>query len=392
MKVTRIIHPIGQGGFYTETLNDGGNEITVVYDCGGNTEKFMNAYIDSYLPTNENGKKKVIDAVFISHLHADHVNGLDYLLEKTTVKNLILPQLTESVVLEAYLYNYITTRTINNISNQFLLNLYNGEGYDKEINIIKIEPNNNDRAINGVVLSQDDDSQFDFGFLYSTNTDLTGVFHIGNWLYIPYNPPVSHKSDHPESFYEYFKDELVHHDFLINELPDLCKTIKMAGVRKVYKKYFGTDHNAYSMTLFSGLKIPNDCHSRLRSYLNCDCCRYHCPEYHCECNSPNILYTGDFEPNTGDSEPDNNMNKLMRFYGNYWRTIGTIQVPHHGSRNNFNPELYSNACCGIVSVGRTNKYHHPNIDTLINIRKEGCCPRVTTEDFDTMQVYKYDVK
>ena len=39
--------------------------------------------------------RKVIDAVFISHFHEDHINGLDYLLSHYTVKKLFLPLLTE---------------------------------------------------------------------------------------------------------------------------------------------------------------------------------------------------------------------------------------------------------------------------------------------------------
>jgi len=46
MELTRTIHPIGQGGFYTETLKDGDDEINVVYDCGGNSKAFMQNYLD----------------------------------------------------------------------------------------------------------------------------------------------------------------------------------------------------------------------------------------------------------------------------------------------------------------------------------------------------------
>jgi beta-lactamase superfamily II metal-dependent hydrolase len=45
---------------------------------------------------------------------------------------------------------------------------------------------------------------------------------------------------------------------------------------------------------------------------------------------------------------------------------------------------------GFVSVGEKNKYHHPNIDTLINIHKQGCHPMVVTEDLSTMIVQTFD--
>ena len=35
MELTRTIHPVGQGGFYTETFRGGKEEVNVVYDCGG---------------------------------------------------------------------------------------------------------------------------------------------------------------------------------------------------------------------------------------------------------------------------------------------------------------------------------------------------------------------
>ena len=79
MELTRIIHPVGQGGFYTETLNNHGDEFNVVYDCGGNSKTFMEDYLKRFIHDDAYKQKKRIDAVFISHLHADHVNGLKYL-------------------------------------------------------------------------------------------------------------------------------------------------------------------------------------------------------------------------------------------------------------------------------------------------------------------------
>ena len=87
MKLTRTIHPVGQGGFYTESIkDDSGKEFLVAYDCGGNNKQFMEDYLKSFIHDSRDGGKMVIDAVFISHLHADHINGLEYLLKKVDVK------------------------------------------------------------------------------------------------------------------------------------------------------------------------------------------------------------------------------------------------------------------------------------------------------------------
>ena len=88
MKVTRIIHPVGQGGFYTETFSNGTEEKTFVYDCGGfdRAKRKMENYLKSFLPKGK--PKRQIEAVFISHFHADHINGLQYLLDNAEVKTL----------------------------------------------------------------------------------------------------------------------------------------------------------------------------------------------------------------------------------------------------------------------------------------------------------------
>ena len=38
MEVTRIIHPIGQGAFYTESIKTNDNLYNVVYDCGSGNQ------------------------------------------------------------------------------------------------------------------------------------------------------------------------------------------------------------------------------------------------------------------------------------------------------------------------------------------------------------------
>ena len=49
MEITRIIHPVGQGGFYSERLYDYDNdtEIAVIYDCGGNNQEVMKSCINT---------------------------------------------------------------------------------------------------------------------------------------------------------------------------------------------------------------------------------------------------------------------------------------------------------------------------------------------------------
>ena len=102
MEVTRTFHSIGQGGFYTESFDDLPDKPMVVFDCGGKSSKLMKDYINSFLPTRS---KATIEAVFISHLHDDHINGLQHLIDRANVKKMFLPQFNPNQLFEIIFYN-----------------------------------------------------------------------------------------------------------------------------------------------------------------------------------------------------------------------------------------------------------------------------------------------
>ena len=93
----RIFHAIGQGAFYTEFFKD----FIAVYDCGSdNNIDLIRSRINA---TFKQGTK--IDAIFISHFHEDHVNGLEYLLNYCKVDRLFLPLLTEDKKIQLLIHN-----------------------------------------------------------------------------------------------------------------------------------------------------------------------------------------------------------------------------------------------------------------------------------------------
>ena len=75
MEVTRIIHPIGQGAFYTERICSKDQIYNVVYDCGSginkNAPKRLIQEIASVFTSND-----VVDILFVSHFDNDHINGI----------------------------------------------------------------------------------------------------------------------------------------------------------------------------------------------------------------------------------------------------------------------------------------------------------------------------
>lgn len=389
MELTRIIHPVGQGGFYTETFTDENNDelFNMVYDCGSETNK--SRFIEPYLKKYISGSNKNFDAVFISHLHNDHINGLDYLLRTTTVRNLFLPQLTPGMIIEAYIYNYINTGVVNNPSNDCIANLLR-RTYNKT-RIVEIIESNGDEGFDrgeSIVIGDNLNPSYPSGTVFTVNGNV--VCPNGRyikWLYIPFNSPYPTKNSKPLSLEPLFSSVIDSNGKIEpNRLLYLIKSKSIDECKEIYSKYFGKDHNVYSMTLFSGLEKPRLI-SRNKSggYHGCWCT-------HRQHNSPNFIFTGDFKPNLkfGSSSYVEMMKRRLENL-NLWDTISGIQVPHHGSRYNFNIELYQFPCVGYVSVGSTNAHHHPHVDTMINIQKAGCIPIVVSEDLNSMQIEVYEL-
>ncbi len=84
MVFKRILHPVGQGAFFTEQFLDESGKVVynVVYDCGSFTSQPM---LLEYEIRNTFEKNAHIDLLFISHFDEDHVNGLMTLQNRTKI-------------------------------------------------------------------------------------------------------------------------------------------------------------------------------------------------------------------------------------------------------------------------------------------------------------------
>lgn len=97
MQNIRKQYAVGQGYFQAGKLSDDQTlRLRYVVDCGAMTKysSQLNSRIDAYL--REVGTKKPLDLLFISHAHADHLNGVERLLDKVkglVVKTIVLPLL-----------------------------------------------------------------------------------------------------------------------------------------------------------------------------------------------------------------------------------------------------------------------------------------------------------
>lgn len=382
MEVTRIFHSVGQGGFYTETFDDLPDKPMVVFDCGGKSSKLMKDYINSFLPTKP---KATIEAVFISHLHDDHINGLQHLLHRANVKKIFLPQFNSNQLFDSIFYNAAYGARTDN-SNNLVFSLINPTNAFRETKIIQVLEANGD-----INYREDADHMHQ---VFQTIASGTPMALPNDWVYIPFNP----KSKTPN--FDRIEDQAIKETLqslydntnLYEQAKALAEFVKSCTVKqckKLYKKMFGGIHNGQSMTLFSGLRKSESnvyCYPFHSPYIHFyrhfwRDCLYDYEDYNENCIPVNFLYTGDYE--AGDSAK---MKELSCFYTKMkvWETICGVQIPHHGSRKNYAKELYNKRCYAIASAGASNKFHHPNIDTLINIFHQGCKPFVVTEDKSTI--------
>lgn len=88
LTVERTQHPIGQGGFHSVHLHTDGERFSVIFDCGGGTA----GHRDQLVKDMVSSAVVEYDWLVISHLDADHINGLRQ-LEKygITFSNVFLP-------------------------------------------------------------------------------------------------------------------------------------------------------------------------------------------------------------------------------------------------------------------------------------------------------------
>lgn len=357
MKIIRTIHPVGQGAFYSERfLDEEDNHVAlVVYDCGSWDSAYLERELLSYFQ-----KDDVIDILFISHFHKDHINGIAKLRNigvriNTVVAPLISPQ-------NRWFYIYA-----EDIDKELIDNPREHIGAEKVIFIepIKIgqEPiwdNKRSRYIEQIT-----DSNTSSGAEISSSK-------FPYWCYIPFNFDESLRVNR-------LKTELESKGIDITRLDDAAYIdIHKSNIRKAYEKVCmsknkGKNINETSLIVFSG-----DCRDRHniieKLYIGIwpywDFWQYsHIYDVKCGC-----LYLGDTDLK---QERGNNIDILAdlgRHLSIHKKKVGTIQLPHHGSNANFSADLFSNFVNGRIyfaSHGNYNRYKHPSQNVVSQIKNKG---------------------
>lgn len=349
--VRRTFFNVGQALFCLEEVDD----IVIVYDCGGqNIPKIKKAIVRSHLAG------RVINAVFISHYDRDHINGIYYLLQQTTVLHLFLPMVREedclSILLNyprgshAYEMTSNCSGFVHRIAHNEQIKIHyvtaqeipynrdaerNQEYRDLNVENIPREERREVVAINNI------ENVVPFG------TPISFGEH-NDWVYIPYNL----KYMSTQQWRDFVTRLGLPNDATCNDVLRVWRKTKIRLKQELLAIGVVTLNtiNEYSMTLYSGFLRIDPLH------LGC-------------------LYTGDYDASK-------NIRNLLGAYWYVWGNIGIVQVPHHGSKNNWNPHLIVDNAFHIIPGELTNNGMRNWVDpksVMREIRKSGnvtlptCC-------------------
>lgn len=358
-EMIRTFNSIGQGAFYTEEFTD--HNFTMIYDCGSYQNKSI---IESEIKKGDLNKE--IDLLVISHFHEDHINGLEYLLKNHNIKNIILPFLHPSEKIEVFLHN----------SNQFIQNLClnpketikeNSEFKDTKI-IFVSEYNKELENSNPVDISNLNDS-------VNSGTEITIATQAKHckWTYVPFNFRFKERSSKLISIFKKEKIPLTIEEFLKYYAANKDKVIK------AYRSLIG-DMNTNSLVLYSGVPKQNKYDCDIECYSRSHYAFEHYRHYH----QVGCLYLGDY-----NSKGVQKWKQLEGAFKEYFEFISVIQIPHHGSRHNYNSKLnFRNNLISIMSAGINNKFKHPHASTVKKIVLNNGIPIIVTENPSTRFIQK----
>ena len=407
----RTFYPVGQGAFYSETHKLGDRTFTMVYDCGSSTLK-KNEMVK--IIENAFEENSIIDVLFISHFHADHVNGIELLAKRCKIKLVILPLITneEMVLVNAInlsVYGFDSTRIfekpeiffgkgasfigilqtdeeVPGKSEHVSLSEFNEKGRERseetdsrregeDIKVATLDEKITERKPSGTRFYISN-AVVQVGV---TNEDLTDC-----WCFIPFNYRADERT-------EKFEDALLKCGLTIKDVATKiakgCLGEDIKKVRKTYKAVCG-GLNDGSMILYSGKEkkdiIYTYAPSCLRNLLENEKWDFFMLLFWGEAKS-GCLYLGDINLNRDSIVAD-----IKGKLGQYLNFVGTLQVPHHGSEHNFSADiLLPSMSHAVFSYGKNNSYKHPSVEVLRQVLDKGIFPLLVIED-SSSQVIQND--
>lgn len=404
MLIEMTQHPVGQGGLFYGVLYYGDKrDFRWVYDCGSNDRKELGRQIGK-LP------KEKIDALFLSHMHRDHVNGFDELLKRVKkIDQVILPYLDEydqlAVLADYASHGPLTTDIIEMVTNpgewltrrgveRVILVLHEDRDRDVYVDGRDIDPTDPDRRA----------AEFSWQWSLSLrrtararSTDKVCVAHSEaiSALYLPKIDIrwmlVTHVEPADKNKKSNFEKKVNHIMWKrgVTNLLDLLNTRHIEHIRKCYDEIW-KDHNLISMSLYAGPEMYEYGRNRMRIFGNIKHRNkiFIRRNRYAQSGYPSLSFWHFFGPyNIASSSScggwmltgDQNFSvarrriNFQKKYRKFLKFVNVLMMPHHGSRHNISPEFlrpFKNLDVCYVAAGSGNNYGHPHFETELMVRLE----------------------
>lgn len=369
-------HPVGQGLFFSANFTmDTYEQFSIVYDCG--TDKKCKHNLISAVNNYKNNYQH-IDMLVVSHFDYDHVLGIRNLLAKCTVTKIVLPYLTDEEILMYILEQDDVPYTELEWYISFLINplsiLFQYESIEEILLVLPRDVKGENIWTEGMDINKE---ELEFEYEFASGKKLKGFvdnkhYTIGYFLKLKFfNYPITKQKE--QAFLRKVKDEMVQNNdptlsaMAHRILSDYQLTLDFKQQYRVINK---SNHNNVSLLLMYSYELPiknitvkvsaeSDQLSLFENLDNYETTVYTHPA------TINHLLTGDISLNYKYKH-----RKIYEHYKNWLSEVDFIQVPHHGSKHNWNNDLIHEASKNtifIVSHGINNSFKHPHREVVDSI-------------------------
>jgi hypothetical protein len=351
---TRTFHAIGQGAFYSEK-HDG---FSVVYDCGTSSNKDYLAR--EILSLNKN--EQVI--LFISHFDKDHISGINELKNHVNITHVIMPLLYEEDKALKIAYYKAKGKKIEILENPEAF-------WGEKTKIIYVKPADSNEKPNESLNLNDSLKEIASKGPADTRPIPSGTLITNgksDWVFVPYN--YDSKSRHqkvialleknninPQSLKE---NPACAVDYLTNNPKKLRDIFNSVG--QYTKNRYGSLINENSMFLYSGPIIEP--------------CKYWCKILE---KKENVIFYGIHRGCIYTGDGNLNLVDLDDVYSKFIYNVGTVQIPHHGSKHNFKEDCFTDKgyVCPVATGQNCKKF--PATMVIKDLVKAKCFPYIVTE-------------
>ncbi len=393
-------HSVGQGLMHSAVLCDegtvpgkGGAILSVVYDCGSSTSNWkdrlsgeLEALEESirgkgFKSTTHSSSSRIpLDALYLSHFDADHVNGVPHLLKRFNPASIVIPATTAA---ERVLRVIHTTGNgkLPNLSDTLIdmlvdpiATLKGLSGNETDITVINDPPTAPEERIappEEGPKTKGTDGNYAVIRPNQANSGTCTVLSLQTeiiWVVIPWvQPAISSIKDKFREKMGYISDSAFDADLrtLLENLDSNRDRFNAAYKAALKTKRKSDVINFTSLCLYSGPPASVE----YRAYRTRKLPTYSAKERWVSRSpieawgfGPGWIGTGDANFSTTKA-----VNAFKQAFQRHLKNVGQVTLPHHGSEHNISTkfaQLFETNVTWIANAGSGNSFNHPANATI----------------------------